>query len=277
VSDDGRGEAAAQSDAALARFSATTGIEVHRALSLDGGGINASYRLWTPVGELVLRLGPAREVELQVDRRSECLILERAAAAGLAPEVLCCLPGSGVLVTRYVPPGAWTREQARSAAGIASIARWLARLHRLPPPPGCRVVDFASVLEGYVATLAARGAPDRELAPYREVCVRAGPRPAAGPAVLCHNDLHHLNIVGTLDAPRVIDWEYAGAGEACLDLAQYALAHGLDAGGRATLLHAYAAGGPVVSATELRAAMDLAGAVNAAWAAVARAGAAGGR
>ncbi len=277
MSDGAELDAAEQSDAALAFFSAATGIEVRRALRLDGGALNASYRLWTPVGELVLRLSPAREAELQVDRRSECLILERVAAAGLAPEVLYCWPGSHMLVTRYVPPGVWTRDEARSAAGIASVGRWLARLHRLAPPPGCRVVDFVSVLEGYVATLAARGAPDRELAPYRALCARAGPDRPPRPAVLCHNDLHHRNIVGTVDAPHVIDWEYAGAGEARLDLAQYALAHGLDAGGCATLLEAYAAGGAAVAARELGAAMDLAAAVNAAWAAVASGGAAGAR
>lgn len=260
----------------LAGFAAATGIEVFRALRLHGGELNLSFRLWTAAGDLVLRLSPPREAELQVDRGSECTILERASAAGLAPEVLWCAPESRVLVTRYVSPGVWTREEARSAAGIASVGHWLARLHRLAPPRGCRVVDYVRVLQGYVATLTARGAPGPDVAPFLEV-LRAVPAPAPRPAVLCHNDVHHLNIVGAIDAPRVIDWEYAGAGEARLDLAQYALAHGLDAGGRATLLHAYAAGGPVVSATELRAAMDLAGAVNAAWAAVARAGAAGGR
>ena len=212
----------------------------------------------------------------QVDRRSECAILERAAAQGLSPEVLWCAPDSRVLVTRYVPPGVWTREEARSAAGIAAMGRWFARLHRLELPRDCRGVDYVSVLQGYVATLTARGAPAPGVTPFLEV-LRAVPALAPRPAVLCHNDVHHLNIVGTIDAPRVIDWEYAGAGDGCLDLAQYALAHGLDSDGCARLLAAYGAAGRAVPATELRAAMDLAAAVNAAWAAVARAGESGPR
>ena len=47
--------------------------------------------------------------------------------------------------------------------------------------------------------------------------------------------------------------------------------------GCATLLEAYAAGGAAVAARELGAAMDLAAAVNAAWAAVASGGTAGAR
>lgn len=260
----------------LARFSAATGIDVFRALRLHGGELNLSFRLWTAVGDLVLRQSPAREAELQVDRRSECAILERAAAQGLSPEVLWCAPDSRVLVTRYVPPGVWTREEARSAAGIAAMGRWFARLHRLELPRDCRGVDYVSVLQGYVATLTARGAPAPGVTPFLEV-LRAVPALAPRPAALCHNDVHHLNIVGTIDAPRVIDWEYAGAGDACLDLAQYALAHGLDSDGCARLLAAYGAAGRAVPATELRAAMDLAAAVNAAWAAVARAGESGPR
>ena len=260
----------------LARFSAATGIDVFRALRLRGGELNLSFRLWTTAGDLVLRFSPPREAELQVDRHSECAILARASAAGLAPAVLWCAPESRVLVTRYVPPGVWTRDEARSAAGIASMGHWLARLHRLAPPRGCRVVDYVRVLPGYVATLAARGASGPDVAPFLEV-LRAAPAPAPRPAVLCHNDVHHLNILGTIDTPRVIDWEYAGAGDARLDLAQYALAHGLDVDACARLLAAYGAGGPAVPATDLRAAMDLAAAVNAAWAAVARTGESGGR
>lgn len=251
----------------------TTGIVVHRTVRLHGGEINVSHRLWTSDGELVLRLAPPREAELQVDRHSECAILRRAAGAGLAPAVICCVPERGLLVTREITPGAWSREQACSAAGIASMGRWLARLHALAPPAACRVVDFGQVLAAYVATLGAQGAGDEVLSPLREAAGRArdGALEPVGPA-LCHNDLHHLNIVGGVDVPLVVDWEYAGLGDPRLDLAQYALVHGLDAAQCAVLLQSYAAAGCRVTQAELRAAMDLAAAVNCAWRAVARAG-----
>jgi aminoglycoside phosphotransferase (APT) family kinase protein len=250
---------------------ASTGIVVHHSERLPGGEINASHRLRTSDGEMVLRLAPPRETELQVDRVSECAILRQVAAAGLAPAVVCCVPERHVLVTREIRPGAWSREQARSAAGIASVGRWLARLHALLPPAGCRVVDFQQVLAGYVATLSAHGAGDEVLTPLNTVAARggSGPLEPAG-AVLCHNDLHHLNIVGAVDAPLVIDWEYAGLGDARLDLAQFALVHQLDVSQCAELLQAYAAAGRRVPLAELRAAMDLAAAVNSAWQAVVR-------
>ncbi len=250
-----------------------SGIVVHRTQRLPGGEINVSHRLWTSDGELVLRLAPAREAELQVDRRSECAILRRATRAGLAPEVVSCVPERHLLVTREITPGAWSREQACSAAGIASMGRWLARLHALVPPAGCRVVDFAQLLAGYVATLGARGAGDEVLAPLRAVAghVRGAALEPVAPA-LCHYDLHHLNIVGAVDSPLVVDWEYAGLGDPRLDLAQYALVHQLDVSQCAALLRAYAAAGRRVTLAGLRAAMDLAAAVNSAWQAVARTG-----
>ena len=43
----------------------------------------------------------------------------------------------------------------------------------------------------------------------------------------CHNDVHHLNVVGG-DELRLIDWEYAGAGEPLFDLASVCVYHGYD-------------------------------------------------
>ena len=88
-------------------------------------------------------------------------------------------------------------------------------------------------------------------------------------AVLCHNDLHHLNLVGTLERPLAVDWEYAGRGDGRVDLAQFALAHDLEAGPRAALLAAYDGPAGPLSPSALEAAMRLAAAVNEAWQAVA--------
>ena len=57
---------------------------------------------------------------------------------------------------------------------------------------------------------------------------------------LCHNDVHHLNIVGSAPV-RLIDWEYAGVGEPLFDLASVCVYHRYRKPQRERLLTAYAA------------------------------------
>ena len=56
---------------------------------------------------------------------------------------------------------------------------------------------------------------------------------------LCHNDIHHLNIVGR-EQLRLIDWEYAGIGERMFDLASICVYNTFNREQRADLLRAYA-------------------------------------
>jgi thiamine kinase len=55
---------------------------------------------------------------------------------------------------------------------------------------------------------------------------------------LCHNDVHHLNVV---DDGRLwlIDWEYAGIGDPYFDLASVCSYHGFGEELRVALLRAY--------------------------------------
>jgi thiamine kinase-like enzyme len=55
---------------------------------------------------------------------------------------------------------------------------------------------------------------------------------------LCHNDVHHLNVVGGENL-RLIDWEYAGVGEPLFDLASVCVNHGYRKSQRERLLAAY--------------------------------------
>jgi Ser/Thr protein kinase RdoA (MazF antagonist) len=56
--------------------------------------------------------------------------------------------------------------------------------------------------------------------------------------VLCHHDLHHLNL---LDDGRLwlVDWEYGGRGDPLFDVAGFLALHELGPGPTATFLEAY--------------------------------------
>jgi thiamine kinase len=57
---------------------------------------------------------------------------------------------------------------------------------------------------------------------------------------LCHDDLHHLNVLDDGGRLTLIDWEYGGLGDPIFDLASFVSYHELDAGTRARLWQAYA-------------------------------------
>ena len=60
-------------------------------------------------------------------------------------------------------------------------------------------------------------------------------------SALCHNDLHHLNLLGT--APLMfVDWEYAGVGDPIFELAAVIGYHDLDLEQRSILIAAHGGG-----------------------------------
>ena len=188
-----------------------------------------------------LRVPRVADAVTGVDRHSEDCIMQVAARAGIAPEVVAHDANGGVLITRWVDGEIWSREKARTTPALVGIATTLRGLHGLAPPVGARRVSVDRVIEGYLASL--RGVTDAAAQACRSLQAEATERLARLPRstpVLCHNDAHHRNIV---EAQRIIllDWEYAGLGDALFDLAGYASYHDLDDGGATALLEAYGA------------------------------------
>jgi thiamine kinase-like enzyme len=203
------------------------------------GLTNESWLVRTVRDAVVVRISNTAEQDLQIDRHSEAAILVAVAAADLGAPVLLCDPATHILVTRYLGRP-WTFEDAREPANIERLAGTLRRLHALTPPGDVRTVDLDATIEGYLRALDEHGA-QHELG--TEV-LRAHARNAAqslqagSVPCLCHNDAHHLNVVGDGEV-RLIDWEYAGVGERLFDLASACVYHAYDAAQRERLLRAY--------------------------------------
>lgn len=205
------------------------------------GLTNRSWLVSADNDRFVVRLSDASAQELQIDRSSEAAVLQLVASAGIGPGVLRCDPERGILVTRYVGP-TWSELDAHSLDNIDRLAGLLRRLHALAVPGNVRAVDLATTVHGYLRTLDERGAHSGLMSPALRDCadktaaqLRKGSTPC-----LCHNDVHHLNVVEG-DSLRLIDWEYAGVGEPLFDLASVCVYHRYRKAQRERLLSAYGA------------------------------------
>jgi thiamine kinase len=257
------------------------------ALGLNAGAIrsiepikhgltNRSWLVTTERDRLVVRISNQSTADLQIDRKSEAAVLQLVARAGIGPEVLRADLGHGVLVTRYLG-ATWTELDAQLPENIDRIAVLLRRLHALDAPASVRVVDLASTVHGYLRTLAERGVrsgltsqPLRECADETALQLREGSTPC-----LCHNDVHHLNVVKDGAGLRLIDWEYAGVGEPLFDLASLCVYHRYRRSQRERLLAAYAAPSEAISWQRLELACWLFDYIRDLWLAVTSATATG--
>ena len=239
------------------------------------GLTNRSWLVTTDADRFVVRISNQSEADLQIDRNSEAAVLQLVAQAGIGPEVLRCDPERGILVTRYLG-ATWNERDAQVPENVDRLATLLRRLHSLDTPVGVRAVDLASTVHGYLRTLDQRGIRSgltlptlRECADETATQLRKGSTPS-----LCHNDVHHLNIVDGASL-RLIDWEYAGVGEPLFDLASLCVYHRYRRSQRERLLSAYAAPSEAISWQRLELACWLFDYIRDLWLAVTSATATG--
>jgi thiamine kinase len=207
---------------------------------IKGGLTNDSWVARTIDRSVVVRLSNAHEEELQIDRAGEARILSIVADAGIGVPVVLCAPERRLLVTRYMPGMTWAPRDARSPHNLQRLAELLQRLHSLPVSQDLHRVDLQKILSGYWRVLMEKGAAaqagtaqQRERATSIAVAAMRDARPC-----LCHNDVHHLNVV---DDGRLwlVDWEYAGIGDPYFDLASACSYHGFSEELKVALLRAY--------------------------------------
>jgi thiamine kinase len=227
----------AQIAAAVLRVNET---EIASVEAIKHGLTNDSWVVNAANASVVVRISSADERALQIDRANEALVLAAVEQAGLGPEVLLCDPARRVLVTRLAGR-VWSLSEATAERSIDSIAQMLARLHSMLVPQGISSVDLSVAVSGYQQTLEARGenmGPTAQSLSRRALEI-AHLLTAVSRPVLCHNDVHHLNIVESSTGVRLIDWEYAGVGEPLFDLASACVYHSYDKTQRERLLRAH--------------------------------------
>lgn len=218
---------------------------------------------------VVVRLNSRNAEQLGVDRRSEERVLQIAAHAGVGPRVLKCDLEADVLITELLPGTPWSVEYTRSSAGIARLAALMRDVHAISIVDGIKHVDALEVVEHYWSTLDRSGqmplagsAEQRATARIVGAQLRAELRPR-----LCHNDVHHLNLVDNGHV-RLLDWEYAGIGDPFFDLAGICCYHDYEAEQREQLLQHYLGRADAKASTRLESACWIFNYIRDLWLAV---------
>jgi thiamine kinase len=188
---------------------------------LDGAAArNAVWRIRTGAGEFVLRqrLAP-------IDRPGSSAVMELAshrvaAATGLAPRIIHAEAGGAWLLMEHVAGDSWSEAQLRTTKGLQRLAAVLTRVHALPLPAGCAVLDATAVANAYMAQLRGMAGPlaqQLQDLPLQVAELSQAIDQCARPPVLNHGDLTLANVIG--DAPILVDWEYAQIADATWDVA----------------------------------------------------------
>ena len=201
---------------------------------IAGGRSNRSWRVSGDGQDYVLRLSSGRVPAPVSNPRRESIVHRAAAAAGLAPEVVHADPDAGILVTRFLAGEVVPAAGFRAPDTLRAIGRLLRRVRELPDPGGAYTLAMAG--EAYLARIrdaGPRAGGERLVADLRGLSPPDRLR-------VCHMDPVAGNLVRTDAGLRLIDWEFAVAGDPLFDVAAVVAYHGLDAAASRCLLAAWA-------------------------------------
>jgi thiamine kinase-like enzyme len=188
--------------------------------ALGVGLISDTYRVARDGVAYTLKV-PAERRELRGDILWEARVLELAGAAGMAPRLVYSDPDGAVLLTRWAEGRCWSPSETGAPANLRETAALLRRVHALAVPRPARQVTPQQWIRIYDEALARRSSTSRDEVLRRAALFRAQslaelPRVVG---VLCHSDLHALNVIQEGDSLVLLDWEYAHVADPLWDLA----------------------------------------------------------
>ncbi len=193
---------------------------------LGGGLVNETYRVLRDGAAYALRVAAANPYDLGVDREWEARVLAHAAAADLAPVVEYFDPKRGILVSRWQAGQSWSPTDVRRPANISRMAALARRIHALPLPLPTRRMSPATWIDYYSG--AAREGAGAALRPAAALQLAALAQLPMVTPVLCHSDLHSLNVLDRGVSLILLDWEYAHASDPLWDLASWSAGNDLE-------------------------------------------------
>ncbi|MEP6884511.1 MAG: choline/ethanolamine kinase family protein [Gammaproteobacteria bacterium] len=219
---------------ALRHVPGTGQPDIHR---LRGGLVNETYRVLRDGVTYAVRVAAASPYDSGVDREWEARVLELAAAADLAPVVEYFDPMHGILITRWQAGRTWSPADAGRPANISRMAALARRIHALPVPPPPRLMSPAKWIDYY--SWGAQGGAGAALRPAALLQLDLLALLPTVTPVLCHSDLHALNVIDRGDSLTVLDWEYAHASDPLWDLAGWSANNDLEDSLQHVLLRDY--------------------------------------
>jgi len=213
-------------------------LAIHR---LRHGLVNETYRVLRDGCAYALRVAAANAYDFGLDRAWEARVLESAVLGGLAPALEYCDPVRGIVIARWVDGRSWSAVDVRQQSNISRMAELLRRIHGLPMATPTRFVSPTKWIDYYSAAVPAAAANLRTAAAQRLAALTA--LPGVDP-VVCHSDLHALNLIDCGHSLVLLDWEYAHASDPLWDLAGWSANNDLEDDLRHELLASYAGRAP---------------------------------
>ncbi|HEX6473987.1 MAG TPA: phosphotransferase [Candidatus Limnocylindria bacterium] len=209
---------------------------------LSGGITNHNFLVSAPdlAERYVIRLAGNDTHLLGISREVEHAATVAAAGVGVGPEVVAFIRPEAYLLTRFITGSPVSLEEVRRPATLRRVADSLRRVHGGPAVPGLFVP--LRIVEAYRALAAERGVPIPEAYERARTAARrieAALLPAAVEPLPCHNDLLNANFIDDGERIRIVDWEYAGMGDAFFDLGNFSINHELEPEADEVLLQAY--------------------------------------
>ena len=208
---------------------------------LGAGLLSDTYKVTRDGAAYALKVAADHRPELGLDRAWEVRLLERAGSAGLAPRLVYSDAGGTVVVARWVSGRPWVSQESTLAANIRSMAALLRRVHALAVPAPPRTVSPLQWITIYGTALSRSSAPAGNPA-LRTAAVNRAQEIAEPPhvaGVVCHSDLHAMNLIRGAESLILLDWEYAHVAEPLWDLAGWSANNDLEAGAQWSLLNEY--------------------------------------
>lgn len=209
---------------------------------LVGGANNRNYTAEVGRSRVVVRVANTMPDRFAVDLSSAAQAQRHAAAVGIAPELLAVELPEGNSASRFVP-GETLRESAFADAGtVKAVGETLRRLHEAPSGDTREFSPFEDVRK-WAALARSDGTelPD-DLDELHSACDRIERCLLAADLrrVLCHNDTVPQNFLDDEGTITLVDWDYAGSGWACFEVASFAATARMSPEMLEVLLEAYA-------------------------------------
>jgi thiamine kinase-like enzyme len=210
---------------AIASVPQWAGANDLKATPLGGGITNSNFRIDTAGESFVLRIIGANTELLGINREHEYAANLAAGKLGIAPEVYYFIKPEGYLVTRFIHGRPITPEEISEPENIRRVMDTVHKIHAMPTIPG--TFDVFRVVRDYTETARRyQVAFPKDFDRLIERLRRAEKALSVHPyqPCPCHNDLLNANFL-TNGQLYILDWEYAGMGDAFFDLANFSDHH----------------------------------------------------
>jgi thiamine kinase-like enzyme len=208
---------------------------------LPGGANNRNFVARTAAVKYALRIANPQNERFAVDRVAALQAQREAAAGGLAPQVAACQLPAGHVLSTFVEGVTLSRSRELGEPELLeNVGRTLRRLHSLPS--SIRAFSPFDDIRLFVRMARSDGTEtpddlDDLLAAVGRV---EGLMVAAElPAVFCHNDTVPQNFIRSGSRLSLVDWDYAGRGWACFELASFSATAALGPELQEVLLRSY--------------------------------------